>query len=164
MIQTLSNFQQILKIINPDLNIQEFDISKLKHELTILFIYPKDGTPGCTIESCGIRDIINEYSNVLVDKSIQFIGYSKDSQKSHERFIKAHNLNFPIVIDEEASLAIHLEVYKEKSMFGKKYMGLERSTFVIDKMGNIIKEWRDVNSIIHKGEIVEFISNYLKLV
>ena len=106
----------------------------------VIFFYPKDDTPGCTTQSCGFRDQQKEFENA----GVQVIGLSKDSVKSHEKFKAKHNLNFPLASDEHSDTCEKYGVWAEKSMYGKKYMGIERTTFLIDEQGKIAQIWRNV--------------------
>lgn len=110
-------------------------------ERTLLYFYPKDMTPGCTIQARWYRDLYQRF----LDKGIQIIGVSRDDEKKHQRFIEKFELPFPLIADTESILCEKFDVLKEKSMFGKKYMGIVRSTFLLDKEGNILEEWRNIN-------------------
>lgn len=101
-------------------------LSDLKGETVVLYFYPKDDTPGCTKQACALRDGWADIST-----KARVLGVSIDSIKSHEKFIKKHALPFPILSDEDQSIVNAYGVWVEKSMYGKKYMGTERSTFVI---------------------------------
>ena len=117
---------------------------------TVLYFYPKDNTSGCTKEACDFRDNMNrltEYAEV--------IGVSSDSIASHQKFQQKQGLNFTLVADINHELAQKYGVWKEKSMYGRKYMGIERSTFILDKNGNIIKEWRKVKVSGHVDEVLQ---------
>lgn len=141
-------FNEKLKGINEKGEEKEFLLSEFK-EPVVLYFYPKDDTPGCTVEACDFRDNFNR----LTGKAT-VVGVSPDSVESHKKFQKKHELNFTLLSDPEHKLSEKLEVWKEKSMYGKKYMGIERSTFII-KGGKIAKEWRKVNVKGHVDEIIE---------
>jgi peroxiredoxin Q/BCP len=115
----------------------------------VLYFYPKDDTPGCTTESCAFRDNLKDFDKLGID----IIGISKDSVASHEKFIKKYDLNFPLASDESGSVCEKFGVWKEKSMYGKKYMGIERSTFLIDENGKIAHIWRNVKVPGHIDEV-----------
>lgn len=134
-------------------NEKEFSVSDFKGKRVILYFYPKDNTSGCTQEACDFRDNINRLTKYAV-----VIGVSPDSIKSHKSFKEKQNLNFILLSDSEHKLAEEFNVWKEKSMYGRKYMGIERSTFIIDKNGNIEKEWRKVKIKGHIDEVISFIS------
>ncbi len=116
----------------------------------ILYFYPKDDTPGCTLESCGFRDVHERLKN----EGIVVVGASRDDVKSHDKFKAKYDLNFPLIADTDDRLSNAFGVLKEKSMYGKKYMGIERSTFLIDPQGVIQKEWRAVSVPGHVEEVV----------
>ena len=99
----------------------------------ILYFYPKDSTPGCTTQACDFRDSMAR----LNQGDYVVLGVSKDSGKSHDKFIAKQNLNFPLLLDEDLSLHQSYGVWREKSMYGKKYMGTSRSTFVIGSDGDL---------------------------
>ena len=134
-------------------NEKEFSLNDFKGQKVILYFYPKDNTAGCTQEACDFRDNINRLTSYAT-----VIGVSPDSIKSHKSFKEKQSLNFILLSDPEHKLAEKFEVWKEKSMYGRKYMGIERSTFIIDKSGNIEKEWRKVKVKGHVDEVIEYLS------
>ncbi|MDZ4404148.1 peroxiredoxin [Prosthecobacter sp.] len=107
-------------------------LSQLKGRSVVLYFYPKDDTPGCTKQACGLRDGWKQIS-----KKALLFGVSTDSIKSHAKFIQKHVLPFPLIADEGRQIVNAYGVWVEKSLYGRKYMGTERSTFVIDKDGKI---------------------------
>lgn len=107
-------------------------LSQLRDKPVVLYFYPKDDTPGCTKQACGIRD-----SWASLGKKAHIFGVSVDPVKSHEKFIKKFELPFPLISDADKKIVEAFGVWVEKSMYGKKYMGAERSTFVIDTEGKI---------------------------
>lgn len=125
-------------------------LSKLKGIPVVLYFYPKDDTPGCTKQACGIRD-----SWSALKKKAQIFGVSPDSVKSHEKFIKKHELPFPLIADEDKTIAEAYGVWVEKSLYGRKYMGVERSTFVIDAKGKIAAVFERVKPEEHVGMVLE---------
>lgn len=127
-------------------------LEDFKGQRIVLYFYPKDNTSGCTQEACDFRDNLNR----LTSKAT-VIGVSPDSIKSHQKFKENHGLNFLLLSDPEHKLAEQFEVWKEKSMYGRKYMGIERSTFVIDRQGKIEKEWRKVKVKGHVDEVLEYL-------
>ena len=135
-----------------DGNEKEYSLSDFKGERIVLYFYPKDNTSGCTQEACDFRDNINRWTNVAT-----VIGVSPDSIKSHIKFKEKQGLNFILLSDSEHKLAEQFEVWKEKSMYGRKYMGIERSTFVLDKNGKIEKEWRKVKVKGHVDEVLDYL-------
>ena len=120
---------------------------------TILFFYPKDMTPGCTKEACGFRDAYDE----IISHGYNIYGVSKDSVASHNKFIAKHNLPFELISDDKNQLCSAFNVWQEKSMFGKKYMGIVRSTFIINDAGLIIKSWPKVSVTNHVSEVLAWI-------
>lgn len=132
----------------------EFAEDALKGKITVLYFYPKDNTSGCTKEACDFRDNINRLTAVA-----QVIGVSPDSIASHLKFQQKQNLNFTLVADTEHLLAEKYGVWKEKSMYGRKYMGIERSTFILNEQGEIIKEWRKVKVTGHVDEVLQTIKS-----
>ena len=137
--------------LDKDGNEREYTLSDFKGEKVILYFYPKDNTSGCTQEACDFRDNINRLTNVAT-----VVGVSPDSIKSHLKFKEKQSLNFVLLSDVEHKLAEQFEVWKEKSMYGRKYMGIERSTFVLDKDGKIEKEWRKVKVKGHVDEVLDY--------
>ena len=137
------------------------DISpeNLKGTSYILYFYPKDSTPGCTIEANNFTNSYDEFKkcNTLI------FGISKDSIKSHLNFINKQKIAFELISDIECSLCKKLDVWKEKSMFGKNYMGIERSTFLIDSSGIIRKIWRNVKISGHVDQVLLEAKNLFQL-
>ena len=131
---------------------KEFSLNDFKGQRVILYFYPKDNTSGCTQEACDFRDNINRLTSYAT-----VIGISPDSIKSHKSFKEKQSLNFILLSDPEHKLAEKFEVWREKSMYGRKYMGIERSTFIIDKNGKIEKEWRKVKVKGHVDEVIEYL-------
>ncbi len=133
---------------------QKYKMSDFNGKFTVLYFYPKDNTSGCTQEACNFRDNLNRISS-----QAQLLGVSPDSVKSHINFRQKQNINFILLSDVEHKLAEAYGVWKEKSMYGRKYMGIERSTFVLDENGQIIKEWRKVKVAGHVDEVLAFLQN-----
>ena len=132
---------------------KEYSLNDFKGQKIILYFYPKDNTSGCTQEACDFRDNINRLTNFAT-----VIGVSPDSIKSHLKFKEKQSLNFILLSDPEHKLAEAFNVWVEKSMYGRKYMGIERSTFVLDENLNIIKEWRKVKVKGHVDEVIEYLN------
>ena len=131
---------------------KEYSLNDFKGQKVILYFYPKDNTSGCTQEACDFRDNINRLTNFAT-----VIGVSPDSIKSHLKFKEKQGLNFILLSDPEHKLAGAFNIWVEKSMYGRKYMGIERSTFILDENLNIIKEWRKVKVKGHVDEVIEFL-------
>ena len=132
---------------------KEYSLNDFKGQKVILYFYPKDNTSGCTQEACDFRDNINRLTSFAT-----VIGVSPDSIKSHLKFKEEQSLNFILLSDPEHKLAEAFNVWVEKSMYGRKYMGIERSTFVLDENLNIIKEWRKVKVKGHVDKVIEYIN------
>ena len=132
---------------------KEYSLNDFIGQKVILYFYPKDNTSGCTQEACDFRDNINRLTSFAT-----VIGVSPDSIKSHLKFKEKQSLNFILLSDPEHKLAEAFNVWVEKSMYGRKYMGIERSTFVLDENLNIIKEWRKVKVKGHVDEVIEYLN------
>ena len=131
----------------------EISLSALKGKKVVLYFYPKDDTPGCTKEACDFRDNLAAFNKL----GAQVIGISKDSPAKHDKFKAKFALNFPLASDEEGTVCESYGVWTEKSMYGRKYMGIERATFLIGEDGKILKTWRNVKVPGHVDEIAEAI-------
>lgn len=125
------------------------DYAGKKHHLSdylgkkvVIYFYPKDNTPGCTTQACNYRNSYEEFKKL----GVILIGISKDNEKSHSKFIDKYNLPFLLLCDTDKIVCDKYEVLKEKSMFGKKYIGIERSTFIIDEKGFITHIFRAVKA------------------
>lgn len=117
----------------------------------VLYFYPKDNTAGCSKEACSFRDNIN----IVTDLNAVVLGISRDSLKSHDKFIEKFNLPFVLLSDEEEKVCRLYDVIKEKNMYGRKYMGIERSTFIIDEAGILKKVFRKVKINGHIEKVIE---------
>ena len=126
-------------------------LSELKGKNVVLYFYPKDSTPGCTTEGQDFRDLKSQFTRA---NTIIF-GLSRESIKSHENFKTKEKFNFDLISDPEEIICNQYDVIKEKSMYGKKYMGIERSTFLIDSKGKLIQEWRKVKVTGHASEVLD---------
>lgn len=141
-----------LQGLDADGNEKEYSLNDFKGEKVVLYFYPKDNTSGCTQEACDFRDNLNRLT-----PHVRLVGVSPDSIKSHKSFKEKQDLNFVLLSDSEHKLAEKFGVWKEKSMYGRKYMGIERSTFVLDKDGNVEKEWRKVKVKGHVEEVLNYL-------
>lgn len=130
---------------------EELSLSDLKGKNVILYFYPKDDTPGCTIEAQDFSKKIKDFEKL----NTVVLGVSKDSCEKHKKFIEKYNLSFSLLVDEESELCQKYGVIKEKSMFGKKYLGIDRSTFLINKIGKISQIWRSVKVNGHVEEVLK---------
>ncbi|MFZ0694513.1 MAG: thioredoxin-dependent thiol peroxidase [Alphaproteobacteria bacterium] len=140
----------------PDFNLPsdgggKISMKSLRGKKVVLYFYPKDDTPGCTAEACAFRDSLPDFSKVKAT----IIGVSKDDVKSHDRFKKKYDLPFPLLSDEDGELVKAFGVWVEKSMYGRKYMGIDRSTFLIDDKGIVRGVWRKVKVNGHAEEVLE---------
>ena len=122
----------------------------LKGKRVVLYFYPKDDTSGCTREACAFRDEVK----VFEKKGVAIVGVSVDSPESHRKFAGKYDLPFTLLSDEKKSMVKAYGVWKEKSMYGKKYLGIERTTFVIDEKGKIAQVFRKVKVDGHVGEVL----------
>ncbi|TDL30643.1 thioredoxin-dependent thiol peroxidase [Jeotgalibacillus sp. S-D1] len=123
----------------------------------VLYFYPKDMTPGCTTQACDFRDHHASFEGV----DAVILGVSPDPKEKHKRFIDKHDLPFELLVDQEHEAAEKYGVWKLKKTFGKEYMGIERSTFAIDKEGRLAKEWRGVRVKGHVEDTLKFVQNEL---
>lgn len=117
----------------------------------ILYFYPKDATPGCTTQACDFRDTYDEFTKL----NAVILGVSPDGETSHVKFIDKHGLPFSLLVDDEQVASEAYDVWKLKKMFGREFMGIERSTFLIDLTGKVVKEWRKVSVKGHIEEALE---------
>jgi peroxiredoxin Q/BCP len=126
-------------------------LSDLRGKPVVLYFYPKDDTPGCTTQACGIRDMWTEFASA----GAVVLGVSPDDEESHARFKQKFELQFPLLADTDHQVAETYGVWKEKSYAGNTYMGVERSTFVIDEDGIVTKEMRAVKPDTHADDVLE---------
>ena len=134
---------------------KEYTLSDFKGKKIVLYFYPKDNTSGCTLESKDFTMLKNEFK----EKGYMIIGCSRDSVKSHKNFINKQDLDLLLLSDSNEELVTAFDVMKEKSMYGKTYMGIERSTFIINSKGKLIQEWRKVKVKGHVDEVLKVIKN-----
>ncbi len=133
---------------------EKISLAELQGKNVVLYFYPKDDTPGCTIEA---QDFSKKIKN-FEDLDCVVLGVSKDSLKSHCKFVEKYSIAFNLLLDEDGEICKKYGVIKEKSMFGKKYFGIDRSTFLIDKTGKIAKIWRSVKVNGHIEEVLKELS------
>ena len=116
-----------------------------------LYFYPKDMTAGCTLEAQAFRDLYPKFKRA----GVAVVGISRDSVKSHERFCQKENLPFPLLSDADEKVCNLFDVIREKTLYGRKYLGIERSTFLLDAAGVLVREWRKVKVDGHAEEVLE---------
>ena len=146
---------QVPKIEVPSTSGQNFDLSAGKGQRLVLYFYPKDATPGCTLEGHQFNALREQFAQV----NAVILGVSKDSLKAHDKFRTKECFEFALLSDEKGELCDALGVMKEKNMYGRKYWGIERSTFVVDSSGKLAHEWRGVKPDGHAAEVL----NWLKI-
>ena len=126
-------------------------LSELRGKPVVLYFYPKDDTPGCTLQACEIRDAYDDFR----EKGAVVLGVSPDDEASHVKFKKKYKLPFTLLADPDHRVAEQYGVWKERNMYGKKSMGIERSTFVIDEDGKVAKTLRRVKPDEHAAQVLE---------
>ena len=129
------------------------NLKELKGKKVVLYFYPKDNTPGCTTEGQNFRD----HYKAFVKENTVIYGLSRESIKSHENFKTKQSFPFELISDPDEKICNQYKVIKEKSMYGRKYMGIERSTFLIDEKGKLVQEWRKVKVTGHAQEVLDTI-------
>jgi len=134
---------------------QRFELAGRPTKYTVLYFYPKDNTPGCTTESIAFREAYPEFQAA----NAEIYGISRDSLRSHENFKSKLGLPFDLISDPEETVCNQFGVMKLKNMYGKQVRGVERSTFVIDANGKLVKEWRSVKVNNHVAEVLEFLKS-----
>lgn len=130
---------------------QELSVQDFRGQTLVLYFYPRDNTPGCTREGQDFRDLHDEFQQA----GCAIVGVSRDSARTHENFKSKHEFPFDLIADPDEELCRQFDVIKEKNMYGKKVMGVERSTFLIDADGRITREWRKVKVPGHAAEVLE---------
>lgn len=128
-------------------------LADLKGKTTVLYFYPKDDTPGCTKEACSFRDA----NHLMQQRGIVVLGVSADSVESHQQFAEKYGLSFPLLADTDTTVSQQYDVWKEKNMYGRKYLGVNRETFLIDKEGVVRKIWHKVKPDDHAQEVLDAI-------
>jgi thioredoxin-dependent peroxiredoxin len=129
----------------------QVQLSALRNHVVVLYFYPKDDTPGCTAEACSFRNADHE----MQKRGVVVLGVSADDIASHQKFADKYGLSFPLLADTDTKVSQLYGVWKEKNMYGKTYMGVNRGTFLIDKDGVIRKIWHKVNPEDHANEVLE---------
>lgn len=132
----------------------KWKLSDFKGTLVLVYFYPRDDTPGCTREACAFRDRKAE----LKKRGTELVGISPDAQSAHEKFRVKYKLNFPLLVDKDHKVAEKYGAWREKNLYGKKSMGIVRSTFLIDREGKFAKIWRRVQVDGHDQEVLDAIA------
>ncbi len=132
---------------------QTFQLADYKGKKIVLYFYPKDNTPGCTTEGIQFREMYPQFQQAHTE----IFGVSRDSIRSHEGFKAKLDMPFQLISDPDETLCAMFDVMKMKNMYGKKVRGIERSTFIIDESGKLVKEWRGVKVPGHIDEVLEFV-------
>ncbi len=128
-------------------------LADLKGKNVVLYFYPKDDTPGCTKEACSFRDA----NHLMQQRGVVVLGVSADSVESHQQFAEKYGLSFPLLADTDTTVSQQYDVWKEKNMYGRKYLGVNRETFLIDKDGVVRKIWHKVKPDDHAQEVLDAI-------
>ena len=134
---------------------QTIQLKSLRGKKVVLYFYPKDATPGCTTEGQDFRDLYPVFKR----QNCVVLGASRDSLASHEKFKAKHGFPFELLSDEDESLCRAFDVIREKTLYGRKFMGIERSTFLIDEDGKLRAEWRKVKVKQHAAEVLDAVKN-----
>lgn len=140
----------------PDMNGNIHRLSDYKGKKVILYFYPKDMTSGCTRQACAFRDVYEEYKQ----RDIVVIGISKDDEKSHRKFIEKNELPFLLLSDTDTKVNQAYGVWVEKSLYGNRYMGTQRATFIVDESGMIIKVYEKASPKENANDILKFLNSY----
>lgn len=142
----------------PDQNGEVHSLKDYRGKIALVYFYPKDMTSGCTLEAQGFRDMAKDYKKA----GIEVLGISVDSVSSHKKFCEKESLDFTILADEKKEVVSKYDVWKEKSMYGKKYMGTMRESFLLDKEGKIVKHYEKVSPIDHPSEVLQDAKELIK--
>jgi len=148
---TLQAGDKAPEFLRVDQNGNSISLSQFKGKRVILYFYPKDNTPGCTKEACNLRDNYSE----LLSKGFVVLGVSADSEKAHQKFIEKFDLPFPLIADTDKKIIEAYGVWGEKNMYGRKYMSIFRTTFVINESGVIEKVFKKVDTSNHTAQIIK---------
>ncbi|MFG0263194.1 MAG: thioredoxin-dependent thiol peroxidase [Novipirellula sp. JB048] len=126
-------------------------LADLKGKIVVLYFYPRDDTPGCTKQACNFRD---QYET-LTQLGVELLGVSPDNGESHQRFREKYSLPFPLLVDEDHAIAEKYGAWREKNLYGKKSMGIQRSTYLIDAEGKVAKVWKRVRVDGHDEQVID---------
>ena len=142
----------------PSTNSEKFQLNKVKSKYKVLYFYPKDNTPGCTIETKDFNSLLSQFKKL----DCEVIGISKDSMESHEKFRDKFKIKFDLVADVKKEAIKAYKVWGKKKFMGREFMGIIRSTYLIDKKGKILKVWDNVKVKDHAKEVLETLQNIVK--
>jgi peroxiredoxin Q/BCP len=134
---------------------QTMSLKSLRGKKVVIYFYPKDSTPGCTTEGENFRDLHGKFKR----QNTVILGVSRDSLASHEKFKTKHDFPFELLSDPDEHLCRQFDVIREKALYGRKFMGVERSTFLLDEKGKLRKEWRKVKVNGHAQEVLAAVKN-----
>jgi peroxiredoxin Q/BCP len=137
----------------PSTNNEEFELKKNKKKFLVIYFYPKDNTPGCTNEAKDFSKLYKEFRKL----NCEIVGISKDSIESHKKFISKFKIPFQLLSDEKVIVLKKYNAWGEKSMYGKKFMGIKRTTILIDPKGKIMKIWNNVKVLDHAKDVLNFL-------
>ena len=150
------NLAPVFKL--PSTNKKEFSLKDSLGNFVVLYFYPKDDTPGCTIETVDFNKLLPKFKKL----NCEILGISKDNLKSHDKFRDKYKIKFDLLADEEIKVLKKYNVWAKKKFMGREFMGIVRTTFLIDKKGKIIKIWNNVKVKDHAKEVLETLQNILK--
>ena len=142
----------------PSTNKKEFSLKDSLGNFVVLYFYPKDDTPGCTIETNDFNKLLPKFKKL----NCEILGISKDNLKSHDKFRDKYKIKFDLLADEEKKVLKKYKVWAKKKFMGREFMGIVRTTFLIDKKGKILKVWENVKVKDHAKEVLETLQNILK--
>ncbi len=142
----------------PSTNKKEYSLKGSIGKYVIIYFYPKDDTPGCTIETNDFNKLLSKFKKL----NCEILGISKDNLKSHDKFRDKYNIKFDLLADEEIKVLKKYKVWAKKKFMGREFMGIVRTTFLIDKKGKIIKIWNNVKVKDHAKEVLETLQNIVK--
>jgi thioredoxin-dependent peroxiredoxin len=140
----------------PDAEGSQVSLAALRGQTVVLYFYPKDDTPGCTAEACGFRDAWQE----LRERGVVVLGVSRDTVKSHQKFARKHALPFTLLADEGGTVAQQYGVWVQKSMYGRQYMSMARTTFLIRPDGKVGHVWSQVKPEGHAQKVLEYVAKH----
>ncbi len=147
-----------LNFILPSTNKKNFTLKDTLGKYVVLYFYPKDDTPGCTIETNEFNKLLSQFKKL----ECEVYGISKDSLKSHDKFRDKYKIKFDLLADEELKVLKKYKVWKKKKFMGREFMGVVRTTYLLNKKGQILKIWNNVKAKDHAKEVLETLKNIIK--